>query len=81
MKKKVSTVMEESLFQRAKIEAARQRRPLALILEDALLAYLSFPSARPIRSGSRVDASFGVIDLPADVVREIMEEEDGWLDT
>lgn len=73
--------MEESLFQRAKIEAARQRRPLALILEDALLAYLSSPSAMPIRSGSRVDASFGVIDLPADVVREIMEEEDGWLDT
>jgi len=81
MKKKVSTVMEESLFQRAKIEAARQRRPLALILEDALLAYLSSPLARSIRSGSRVDASFGVIDLPADVVREIMDEEEGWLDT
>ena len=48
MKKKVSTVMEESLFQRAKIEAARQRRPLALILEDALLGYLSSPPERPI---------------------------------
>jgi hypothetical protein len=81
VKKKVSTVMEESLFRRAKIEAVRQRRPLALILEDALLAYLSAPSGRAIRSGSRVDASYGVIDLPADVVREIMEEEDGWLDT
>ena len=81
MKKKVSTVMEESLFQRAKIEAARQRRPLAIILEDALTAYLSSPTAKPLQGGSSVEASWGVIDLPPDVFREIMEEEDGWLDT
>jgi hypothetical protein len=81
MKKKVSTVMEESLFQRAKIEAARQRRPLAMILEDALIAYLSSPTPKPPQGGSRVEASWGAIDLPPDVIRQIMEEEDGWLDT
>ena len=31
--------MEESLFRRAKLEAARQGRPLAAILEEALRRY------------------------------------------
>jgi hypothetical protein len=80
-RKKVSTIMEATLFHRAKLEAARQRKPLSTILEEALTAYLSSPMAVPGGGGSRVEASWGVIDLPSDVVREIMEEEDGWLDT
>jgi hypothetical protein len=81
MKRKVSTVMEESLFRRAKLEAARQGRPLAAILEEALTRYFSLDGPRTAVRGSLVDASWGVLSLPPDVVREIMEDDDDWLES
>jgi hypothetical protein len=75
MRRKVSTIMEESLFRRAKLEAARQGRPLAALLEEALERYFDHPPTRP--SGYKtVDESWGALSLPAEVVREIMEEEE-----
>jgi hypothetical protein len=71
MKKKVSTVMEESLFQCAKIEAARQRRPMSAILEDALERY--FASAKTVeRVHMTVAESWGAMAVPREVLREIM---------
>ena len=35
MKRKVGTIMEDSLFRRAKLEAVRQGRRLAAVIEEA----------------------------------------------
>jgi hypothetical protein len=83
MKRKVSTIMDEALFRRAKLEAARQGRPLSALLDEALGAYLSAATGRRPPGGSLVEASWGVFTMPPDVVRLIMEDddEDGWLES
>ncbi len=81
MRRKVSTIMEESLFRRAKLEAARQGKPLADVLEEALKAYLAPGAGTAPVGGSLVEASWGAMAAPPELVREIMEEEDDWLDT
>jgi hypothetical protein len=81
MRRKVSTVMEESLFQRAKLEAARQGRPFAAILEDALDGYLSSATGKSQGRGSSVEATWGAMAAPPDLVREIMEDEDEYLES
>jgi hypothetical protein len=75
MKRKVSTIMEESLFRQAKLEAARQGRPLAAILEEALRRYFNL---RPSRSPTyrSVDETWGAMAAPAELVRQVMEEEE-----
>ena len=75
MKKKVSTVMDASLFQRAKLEAARQGRPLSGVLDEALERYLAGPKA-VAGKGSTVDELWGAMAVPADVLREIMDADD-----
>jgi hypothetical protein len=81
MRKKVSTIMDASLFQRAKVEAARQGKPMSAILEEALEAYLT-PVAGPMPEGrSLVDASWGAFSASPEVIRAVMEDENGWLDT
>jgi hypothetical protein len=67
--------MDETLFRRAKLEAARQGRPLSALLEEALVRYFSGPKAAESRHLS-VAESWGAMALPADVVREIMEGDD-----
>ena len=81
MKRKVSTIMEESLFRRAKLEAARQGRTLSAILEDALRRYFSREEPGAAPKFGLVDASWGAFTLPPDVVREIMDDEDDWLES
>ena len=72
--------MEESLFRRAKLEAARQGRPLAAILEEALDAYLFQKGGSRLPRGSSVEATWGAMAAPPELVRAIMEDEDDWLD-
>ena len=60
--------MEESLFRRAKLEAARQGRPMSAILEDALERYFSEREGRGAQA-PEVAESWGAIALPPDVVR------------
>jgi hypothetical protein len=81
MRRKVSTIMEESLFRRAKLEAARQGRPLAAILEEALRRYFSGEETAAASKTSLVDASWGAFSLPPDLIRQIMEDEDDWLES
>jgi hypothetical protein len=75
MKRKVSTVMEETLFRRAKLEAARQGRPMSGVLEDALSGYLDDPG-RDAPAHRTVAETWGAFALPPEVVREIMDEDD-----
>ncbi len=76
MRRKVSTIMEDSLFRRAKLEAARRGRPLAAVLEEALQRYFDSPPSRPAGYRS-VDEVWGALaPMPAEVLRRIMEEEE-----
>jgi hypothetical protein len=79
MRRKVSTIIDEALFRRAKVEAARQGRPWNALLEDALRRY--FDAAHPgADTRPTVAATWGAMAAPPDVVRQVMEEDDGWLD-
>jgi hypothetical protein len=78
MNRKVSTVLDDSLFRRAKLESVRQGRPLSEIFEAALEQYLG--GRRPENGRSAVADSWGALPLNADVLRQLLEEEDGWLD-
>ncbi len=81
MRRKVSTIMEESLFRRAKLEAARQGRPLAAIVEDALRRYFAGEGPDLAPKVSLVEASWGVLPISPDLMRQIMEDDDDWLES
>jgi hypothetical protein len=78
MNRKVSTVLDEALFRRAKLESARQGRPMSEIFGDALQQYLG--PRRPLDGQSAVADSWGALPLDAPSLRRLLEEEDGWLD-
>jgi len=67
--------MDASLFQRAKLEAARQGRPMSALLEEALERYFAGPKAAE-QAHMSVAESWGAMAIPSDVVREIMESDD-----
>lgn len=73
--------MEESLFRRAKLEAARKGRTFSAVLENALERYFDGELSGSKPKTGLVDASWGVLPLPPEVVREIMEDEDDWLES
>ncbi len=80
MRKKVSTLVDEGLFRRVKLEAARQGKQISGIVGEALEQYLSEKGERQITAGF-VTESWGALYLPEADVREIMEKEDELLDT
>ena len=67
--------MDDGLFRRVKLAAARQDRPLSAILEEALERYFdnSHTQAPAYRS---VADTWGAMAVPSDVVRDIMENDD-----
>jgi hypothetical protein len=75
----VSTIIDEAVFRRAKVEAARQGRPWSALLEDALLRYFE-NEGRPAECRRSVSATWGAISATPEFIREVMEDEDGWLD-
>lgn len=79
MRRKVSTILDESLFIRAKVEAARQGRPWSALLEEALSRYLEQPGAGST-DRQTVAATWGAFPVTPDILREVMDDEDGWLD-
>ncbi len=75
----MSTIIDEALFRKAKIEAARQGRPWSALLEDALRQYF-VGGARRGDVPASVAATWAAVPAGRQVVRTVMEEEDGWLD-
>lgn len=79
MKRKVSTVLDDALFRRIKMESVRQGRPVSDVIGEALESYLA--GSAPRGDATRVvHESFGAIPLPAPLVKAILEEEDGPFD-
>lgn len=73
--------MEESLFRRAKVEAARQGRPMSALLEEALERYFSDPSVGPVSQYRSVAETWGAMQAPAGIIREIMEDDDEYFES
>jgi hypothetical protein len=75
-RRKVSTLLDDALYRRAKLEAVRQGKQVSEILGEALAAYLA---ERGGRSGAGVVAeTWGSIRVDAPSVKQVMEEDD-WL--
>ncbi len=75
----MSTIIDEAVFRRAKVEAARQGRPWSALLEDALLRYFE-NEGRPAEGRRSVSATWGALSAAPEFIREVMEDQDGWLD-
>ena len=80
MRQKVSTLLEEGIFRRVKLHAVRKGMQISEILGEALLRYLD-DEGSPEGIGGVVRHSFAIIRLDKDKVRDVLEEEDGLLDT
>lgn len=75
MRRKVSTLLEESLFRRAKLESVRQGKQISQILGDALQDYLN--QRNPSSQGLNiVEETWGVLRIGKKRLKKIMIEED-----
>lgn len=79
MRRKFSTLLDQSLYDRTRREAIRQGRQIADVVCEALARYLD---SKAVASGPEgvVAASWGVLPLPAEQVRALLAEESGLLD-
>lgn len=80
MKKKVSTVIDESLFRRTKLEALRQDVQISDVIGEALEAYLA-EKGSPRGPGGAVAGSWAAIPLAKDAVDAILRDEEVYPET
>ncbi|HYU36032.1 MAG TPA: hypothetical protein VEW48_28065 [Thermoanaerobaculia bacterium] len=80
MRRKFSTLLDESLYDRTRYEASRQGRQIADVVCDALAEYLDSKAAVR-RPGGVVAETWGSLALPPCQVRELLAEEDGLFDS
>ena len=75
MKKKIGTIIDDGLLAGAKQRAALERRPLSVLIEDALNGYLEGGSARDaaLRALAKFTSQGGL--LPPEEIDEILEED------
>ena len=79
MRRKISSILDENLYRRAKLESVRQGRPFSDILAEALESYLAAKRS-PHGVGGVVSASRGVLKIDKKLLRKLMEEEPDWLE-
>jgi predicted transcriptional regulator len=75
MKKKIGTIIDDSLLAGAKQRAAVEKRALSGLIEDALSGYLERSPGREdaLRSLEKFSSHGGL--LPPDEIEEILEED------
>lgn len=78
MRRKVSSLLDEQLFLRVKLEAVRQGKQISEILAEALARHLD-DTGVPLGVGSVVEKSRGAIKVSPAQLKAIMEEEDDFL--
>lgn len=77
MKKKVSTIIDEALFRRTRVEALRQDVQISEVISEALEAYLD-QKGSPRGPGGVVANSWAVIPLDLGQVNAILREEESY---
>ncbi len=65
MRKKIGTVLDESVVERAKVRAARDGKTLSALIEDALVRYLA-------EGEDAVARSFGMLKLTPAELEEVL---------
>jgi len=76
MKKKVGTMLDESLIYEAKKVAVSRKQPLSQLLEDALRMYLlSMDSKTKLGRKNVSQSTRGSMSISPSVLKTIMEEE------
>ena len=76
MRRKVSTLIDDALLKRAKVEALRQEKQISEIFGEALQSYLG--EAASHRSGSTVASeTWGILPVSRATLRRALE--DDWL--
>lgn len=75
MKKKIGTVIDDTLLAEAKQRTALERRPLAGVIEDAINGYLDSAPTREdaLRALAKFSAHGGL--LPPEEIDEILDED------
>lgn len=78
-RRKVSTILDEHLFRRAKLESVRQRKPVSEILGEAIERYLT--DAGSVRAtGGVVAGTWAVLKVDRRTVDRLIGNEEGLLD-
>ncbi len=80
MRKKVSTLLDEGLFRRAKLESAVQGKQLSEIIGEALSEYLEQRAGSGLQGRGVVAETWATMKLAPSKLRTIMAEED-WIDS
>jgi hypothetical protein len=78
-RRKVSTLLDEHLFRRAKLESVRRHKQVSEILGEALERYLAETGSRPTTTGV-VAETWGVLKLDRRKVNRLITEEASLLD-
>lgn len=71
---KVSTVLDEHLFRRAKLESVRRRKPLSDLVGEALERYLT-ETGNPSATTGVAAQSWGVLRVEKQVLDALLEED------
>lgn len=78
-RRKVSTILDEHLFRRAKLESVRQRKPVSEILGEAIERYLT-AAGRPRATGGVVAETWAVLKVDRRTVDRLISNEEGLFD-
>lgn len=80
MRQKVSTLLDETLYRRAKLQAVRQGKQISEVLAEALEEYLK-EKGEPGPVGDAVGETWGLLKLDRARVQRILEDESGLFDS
>ena len=78
-RRKVSTLLDDHLFRRAKLESVRQRKQVSEIFAEALEGYLANTGSR-LRTTGVVTETWGVLKLDRRKVARLLTHEGGLFD-
>jgi hypothetical protein len=79
MRRKISTILDDRLFRRAKLESIRQGKPISQLLGEALETYLEREGGRHATAGV-VAETWAVVDVDRRRVKRMLAEEEGVLE-
>ena len=79
-RRKVSTLLDDHLFRRVKLESVRQRKQVSQILGEALERYLAESGSHAATTGV-VAETWGVLKLDRRTIERLITDEDGLFDT